>query len=209
MPKTKLARWNTLWCCNPFGLERHSRQIGKRKVTTNMRKKFPKLVVGDAICDRCRLRISKTQVSATTAYTGAESEVGNSTSSDDNKTQTEAGKSSEEEFIPESKESATVSNLNTLLTPLGVSPVSKSKLSRVKSYAHKKAAAINEAINTSIFNVRGDISEGQEIIGQFKEKFETVSTANEKYMILTCLPKSWSENRIRSEFNVSPYILRK
>ena len=67
----------------------------------------------------------------------------------------------------------------------------------------KKATAINEAINTSIFNVRGDISEGQEIIGQFKEKFET---ANEKYMILTCLPKSWSENRIRSEFNVSPYV---
>ena len=203
MPKVKTRNWNHLWCCNPFGVEKHASQVCKRKVTSAMCKKVPHLVVGDGICERCRLKISKIKVYEDAA---TESEVGKSTSEEEC-LQTEAGKStSEEEYAPESKEDVNIGILNKLLTPLGESPISKRKLSRAKSYAQKKATSVNEAIKRDIFHVGGEISEAEEMISQFKEKFSHVKTANEKYQILTCLPRSWSEYKIISEFGVSPYV---
>lgn len=186
-------------------MKRHSNQIGKRKVTANMCNKIPHLVVGDAICHSCRIRISK--MPDIFPVEGApQSDVGTSTSEEECQN-TEAGKStSGEEYVPENMEEATVSNLNVVLTPLGESPISRPKLLRVKSYAERKASAVAQTIKKNIFNVSPEINDGQEIINQFKEKFASVKTANEKYMILTCLPKSWSEHKIISEFGVSPYV---
>lgn len=202
MPKTKKT-WKSLWCCNPFGLERHSKQVGKRKVTLNMCKKVPHLVLGDSICHSCRLKVAKINIPDEDNGT----EVGRSTSEEEG-VHTDAGRStSEEEYVPESTEDR-VSNLNKLLTPLGESPVSKPKLSRVKSYAERKASTVTRAISESIFNIStgSEMNDAQEMINQFKEKFATSKTANEKYMILTCLPKSWSEHKIISEFGVSSYV---
>ena len=49
-------------------------------------------------------------------------------------------------------------------------------------------------------------NDGEEMLTQFKEKFSNVKTANEKYMILMCLPKSWSEQKIMVEFGVSLHV---
>lgn len=199
MPKVKEKSWNTMWCCNPFGLERHSRQMGKRKVTENMRKKVPSLVIGDAICITCSIRIYKMQIKSDET----DSEAPDST--EEERAGTSKRRSSEEEYIPDVPED-TVSVLNTILTPLGESPISKSKLSRVKSYSRRKSASVGRALNTSIFNVPVNKNDGDEMISQFKDKFASVNTAAEKYMILTCLPKSWSEHKISAEFGVSTYV---
>lgn len=47
-----------------------------------------------------------------------------------------------------------------------------------------------------------------EIIDQFKEKFK-ISNKNEKFLILTSLPRSWSCAKIESEFGVTNYMARK
>ncbi|XP_069683601.1 uncharacterized protein [Periplaneta americana] len=86
-----------------------------------MREKIPNLVIGDAICNSCCIKLSKM------------ASVGCSEQSDVRKSSEEEcvpgtyteTKSSEEEYVPpEIKEEATISNLNQL-TPLGQSPVSK------------------------------------------------------------------------------------
>lgn len=191
MPKS-VNKFRRLWCCNPFQLGKHNK-VGKRKVTEEMQKKISHLVPGEVVCHACRLKISKMD----RAYR-----------SDDTETETEVKISSGEEFIPSGTEEETkLSNLNKLLTPLGQSPVSKRKLSRVKSYAQRKANVVNESIN-EILNVTRSSNDGEEIILQFKEKFQAVKSANEKYMILTCLPKSWTEHKIMSEFGVSVHVAR-
>ena len=199
MPKVKEKMWHTLWCCNPFGLEKHSRKVGKRKVTDYMRKKVSSLVIGDAICISCSVRISKMKITSDET----DSEVPKSPT-DEECASTSMRRSSEEEYVPDVADN--VSTLNTILTPLGASPISKSKLSRVKSYSRSKYASVARTLNTSIFNVPVEKNDGDEMISQFKDKFEGVNTAAEKYMILTCLPKSWSEHKICSEFGVSTYV---
>ncbi|PSN35437.1 hypothetical protein C0J52_23001, partial [Blattella germanica] len=153
---------------------------------------MPNLVVGDSICDYCRLKISRMAVSDR---------------SDDPETETEMKKSSEEEYVPPEMEEPTISTLNKVLTPLGQSPVTKRKLSRVKSYVERKARAVNESVH-EMLKVPTRSDDGEEIISQFKEKFKNVNTANEKYSILTCLPKSWTEHKIMTEFGVSLHVAR-
>ena len=94
-------------------------------------------------------------------------------------------RSSEEEYTPDVAVD-TVSTFNTIRR----APISKSKLSRVKSYSRRKSASVNRALKTNIFNVPIEKNDGDEMIEQFKNKFASVNTAVEKYMILTCLPKS-------------------
>ncbi|PSN44708.1 hypothetical protein C0J52_11834 [Blattella germanica] len=127
--------------------------------------------------------------------------------SDDPETETEMKKSSEEEYVPPEMEEPTISTLNKVLTPLGQSPVTKRKLSRVKLYAERKARAVNESVH-EMLNVPTKSEDGEEIISQFKEKFKNVNTENEKYLILTCLRKSWIENKIMTEFGVSLHVAR-
>ncbi|KAJ4432726.1 hypothetical protein ANN_21363 [Periplaneta americana] len=107
-------------------------------------------------------------------------------------------KSSEEEYVsPEIKEEATISNLNQLLTSLGQSPVSKRKCCR-ESNAAREASAVNGTDFSKIFNVGVKSNDGEEMITQFKEKFSNVNSTNEKYVVLTCLPKSWSVNKCQN-----------
>ena len=74
MPKI-VNTFNRLWCCNPFGLEKHKSRVGKRKITEAMRKKISSLVVGEAICDLCRHKISKMPNADLSDSTETESEV--------------------------------------------------------------------------------------------------------------------------------------
>ncbi|PSN43647.1 hypothetical protein C0J52_16667 [Blattella germanica] len=188
MPKV-VNKFKSMWCCNPFELKKHSTRLGKRKVTEGQQKKMPNLVVGDSICDYCRLKISRMAVSDR---------------SDDPETEAEMKKSSEEEYVPPEMEEPTISTLNKVLTPLGQSPVTKRKLSRVKSYAERKAGAVNESVH-EMLNVPTRSDDGEEIISQFKEKFKNVNTANEEY---SSLPKSWTEHKIMTEFGVSLHVAR-
>ncbi|KAJ4430283.1 hypothetical protein ANN_22495 [Periplaneta americana] len=198
MPKSE-SRFRYLWCCNPFGFQGHTRKTGNRKVIEWMREKIPNLVTGDAICSSCCIKLLK----MSSAGCSEQSDLRKSSEEECVPGTDTESKSSEEEYVPlEIKEEATISNLNQLLMPLGQSPVSKRKLSHVKSYAASKASAVNETIS-KIFNVGNKSNDGEEMIAQFKEKFSNVHSTNEKYMVLTCLPKSWIVNKIMSEFGIS------
>ena len=116
--------------------------------------------------------------------------------------------SGEEYAATEAQEEATKSNLNKLLTPLDHSPVLKRKLAHTRSYTVRKASAVTETVNELILNVRNKSDDGKEIIVQFKDKFSSAASAREKYMILMCVPKSWSENKIMAEFGVLLYVAR-
>ncbi|PSN43918.1 hypothetical protein C0J52_03662 [Blattella germanica] len=85
--------------------------------------------------------------------------------SDDPETETEMKKSSEEEYVPPEMEEPTISTLNKVLTPLGQSPVTKRKLSRVKSYTERKARAVNESVH-EMLNVPTKSDDGEEISSQ-------------------------------------------
>ena len=142
MHKVKDKGWNTLWCCNPFGLEKHSRKIGKRKVTEVLREKESSLVLGDVICISCCVRIYKMK-------TKPDETVREASDSNGEECPSTLKRSSEEEYTPDVAVD-TVSTLNTILTPLGESPISKSKLSRVKSYSRRKYTSVDKALKTNI-----------------------------------------------------------
>ena len=48
-----------------------------------------------------------------------------------------------------------------------------------------------------------------EMLQQLKEKFHSTSQNSEKVQILTVLPKSWSIQKIQTEFGVSNFMARK
>ena len=204
MPKYE-KRFRYLWCCNPFGLEGHSRKIGKGKITEGMRENLPHLVLGAAICTPCRIRIYK----KTSADKSGQSVAKNSSEEECvTGIDEESRKRSGDEYVAtEAQEEVTISNLNKLLTTLGHSPVSKRKFARTRCYAVRKASAVAKTVKELIFNVPNKSDDGKQMIAQFKDKFSSAAAAREKYMILTCLPKSWSENKIMTEFGVSLYVL--
>ncbi len=82
-------------------------KLGKRKVTEEMRKKIPHLLVGDSICVGCHLKIAKMTVNIPV----------------ENEEETEVSKStSDDEYLHENQQDASVRSLNQLLTPFGHSP---------------------------------------------------------------------------------------
>ncbi len=90
--------FSRIWCCNPFGLEKQKGRESRSKITERRAKKISNLVVGEAICDLCRLKISKRL---------------NTDLSDSTETDSEVKKSSEEEYVaPGVAEEATISNVN-------------------------------------------------------------------------------------------------
>lgn len=50
------------------------------------------------------------------------------------------------------------------------------------------------------------LSDDNEMLTQLKDKFKETKDSNERYRILTTLPKSWSTYRIMQEFDVSQYM---
>ncbi|XP_065079406.1 uncharacterized protein LOC135702303 [Ochlerotatus camptorhynchus] len=50
------------------------------------------------------------------------------------------------------------------------------------------------------------LSDGNEFLVQLKDKYKETIDSNERYRILTTLPKSWSTYRIMKEFNVSQHM---
>lgn len=47
-----------------------------------------------------------------------------------------------------------------------------------------------------------------EIIQQLKDKFKSYTKNSEKVHVLTVLSRSWTQKRLREEFNASDYMVR-
>ena len=95
--------------------------------------------------------------------------------------------------------------VNQCLIDLGETPVTKRKL-QSKKYSEIKL----EVLTTKFSNiVLGEQRNECEILQQLKEKFHTTSQNSVRVQILTILPKSWSIQKIQTEFEASNFMARK
>lgn len=112
--------------------------------------------------------------------------------------------SSADEFMDDS---AALNALNESIRHLNQSPIQKAKL-RYASYSKQKNQSIKDAIGRKIFGIESDEEQnGIEMLAQLQEKFAD-ATKKEKMLILTTLPRSWSEAKIVANFPVSRYIAK-
>lgn len=98
-----------------------------------------------------------------------------------------------------------VNHLNNALQNTGIEPIDKSRL-RYEGYAREKQNELMEFLSLHVFKVKTD---SNEMIQQLKAKFETTSNRNEKIKMLSILPKSWSADKVASEFEVPIYMAKK
>lgn len=116
--------------------------------------------------------------------------------------------SNEEQFI-----NPDISSFNDTLKSIHSSPLVHKKM-RSENYKQQKFKEVTAKISEEIFrlpcssehavtNVSGD---SIEIIQQLREKYDISTTTNEKYMVLTSVPKSRPVRKIQDEFGVSYYM---
>lgn len=99
---------------------------------------------------------------------------------------------------------AAVTLLNNFLPSIGVEPIDYRELSRVKSYCHNSMDEIASELGRKIFQINKPLESAQwEVIRQLKEKFMITTHRDEKYLILSALPLSWSAFKMRNEFGAS------
>lgn len=100
-----------------------------------------------------------------------------------------------------------VIQLNKLLDIIKVKPIIQKNMRR-QAYCREKMKEIMEGIGEKVFGLPNITVESadQEMLQQLKEKFAQTSTVNEKILILSLLPLSWSAYKIRNEFSCSKYL---
>ncbi len=131
-----------------------------------------------------------------------------SSSSSDKEYSTASSSLNEEQFI-----NLDISSFNDTLKSIDSSPLVHKKM-RSENYKQQKFKEVTTKISEEIFRLpcssehaATDISgDSIEIIQQLREKYYISTTTNEKYMILTSVPKSWSVRKIQDEFGVSYYM---
>lgn len=62
---------------------------------------------------------------------------------------------------------------------------------------------------TSLTNLSEEEQYFHEMMQQLKQKFATSSSYNEKMLVLSVVPKSWSISKIATEFNCTQHLARK
>lgn len=126
------------------------------------------------------------------------------TSSDSNVSSSQESVLSHSEFM-EYDVASIVSLLNDAIQNTEIEPIDVSRL-RYNSYAREKQNELIQFLSSHVFKVQTDSSE---MIQQLKDKFETTSNRDEKIKMLSILPKSWSADKVASEFKVPIYMAKK
>lgn len=111
------------------------------------------------------------------------------------------------------EKSQAIETLNTSLSLIDETPVKRKRLSE-KKYPEIKFKKVTEAFRTKLLGLSPEnpiqtINNGQEIINQLKEKFNSTTNKSLKIQILTTLPKSWTLKQIETEFGVTNLLLEK
>ena len=199
--KKKIMDKNWLiFCCNPLKMESHWVKKDLRNVTSWMIDLNYGIKEGMKICSACRKIISKER-HLDNEYTETEND------------NAKPGRSGDPEFMDVDE---SFQLLNKSLISMGESPIVKKKCENSKKYRQEKMEKIKSKLNDKFFQGENasyekecDCDESQnEIINQFKEKFK-IANKNEKFLILTSLPKSWSCARVEKEFGVGNYTARR
>lgn len=172
--------------CKPLSSKKCSKSL--RIVQNLMFERCSSISQGDYICDSCRNDLSKTPIVEIPYDESVE------------ETNDETFRTSDTVFEA----------LNTFLTKVDESPVTKKKL-RTKEYATSKLFKIENLLKTNAFEMVPRVENNDStIIEQLKSKFRSSTDRKEKTTILTLVPKNWPTSRILKEFEGSfPYNKRK
>ena len=204
-------------CCKPFPdlacsgklfqltesiIEKFKAQKCKAELNTTLK-----------ICDRCRRRAYKEEQSTT--------EPQPSTSQYDLEEVPSAASinsaSSEASVAAEYSRAHNIELFNKGIAGINVSPISAKKTRNV-NYPREKYLDISRGIKKQIFGFPADeedpellktkAAELDEVITKMIEQFaEPDCTRNEKVRLLSVLPKSWSKEKIASQFKANKYIV--
>lgn len=97
-------------------------------------------------------------------------------------------------------------NLNEMLVLMGLSKLDEKKMHN-RNYKEEMLMKTYKALAKYVFD--GVELEKDEIIPQFKAKFEQTINRREKVEILSCLPNSWNPYKVSKTFNVSYHMAQK
>ena len=192
-------------CCNPFKKPGHNVQKKSlRSITSKMCTMYPEygLTPDSRICDNCRKQLAKKTTSA--PLPSVENDPISSSSS------TSITSPEITELHVQDDEIERLESLKTVskcLEKLGETPMTMRKI-RSKKYAKNKLSKITEKMD-KIFIDECKSGDDQEIVLQLKEKFHAVSDRSVKTQILTILPKSWSIQKVQTEFGATNFMVRK
>lgn len=211
-------------CCNPFGKHgiRHNCKKVNHTVIAAAQAINISLNTNQNICSSCRKRIIEknkkkgtqkielvdfdVEVTTPMELSGGEtteSKVESDHGSNDKIDSSDS--SSHSEFEPSIDKMEKIKKLNALLMQLNLETVNTKKL-RSTSYAKSVLAQLNNKLSElfGVFDER--ITEREEIVLQLKGKFAETSDQNDRFRVLSVLPKSWSINRIQSEFQTTHHM---
>ena len=166
-----------------------------RPVTKWMREKNSTIQVGSKICNTCRKKLAK---ESNTPKCDVDAETVGSSSP------TPSDSVSDHEIEYEHSEAIGV--VNQCLVDLGETPVTKRKL-QSKKYKERKLEVLTTKMSEVLLSEKQN--DESEMLQQLKEKFHSTSQNSMKVQILTVLPKSWSIQKIQTEFGVSNFMARK
>lgn len=207
------------FCCNPFknhGSRRKCRKINYQiieaakaiNISLNRERK---------LCNSCRVKIlshkNVESVESVEVQGEQEEEVGEDAESsaclEPMETSGESSSPSEfEDPIDQTDKVEVMKSLNTLLSQLKIETVDSKKL-RYSTFPKAVIAQLNDKLS-DLFGLSDErIIERNEMVSQLKAKFAETNDRNDRFRILSVLPKSWSINRIQTEFQATQHMARK
>lgn len=203
-------------CCNPYQKSSHSGVMDVIKVTTKIRDQIVLLGLpttkSELVCNSCRKQLMH-----------ASPNVLSSSGSDDNENRCNVD--DERPATPQIEGADARISLNESLLSMQVSPVQQSQLRSTIS-KKRKFATVATALASNVFQIEPEeasaalaanvshteaehVDAGNEMLQQFKAKLEQATTSDDKYLVLTALPNSWSIRKIQYEMNVPFNIARR
>jgi hypothetical protein len=200
-------------CCDPY--TQHKKIIRKslRKISLAMAEnnRHLRLTPGKSLCSYCYNKVSKESCTSTFVPSTPAQDVLNYSMDS-----VASCSSFQQEEVLQS--------VNVACSALGVSAIKLKKLSQQQRPAAAKRKVervcenllnkIHVGLSLDIEDVHSESDykdsddELIELINRLKTKFESVSCTDDKVKILSLIPKSWSIEKICSEFNTSAYMVK-
>lgn len=209
-------------CANPLGLPHKGKWEPKLANKGDLeRAKLLRLNInkGDYLCVSCHFdvhRVAKKHIAdsaerdnlegETTDALPQESETGSQASSSTAQCSQEKKAPSNISDLPIDLNNS-IECLNESFVSLLQSPIKRRQM-RSDTYKKRKLQQLNDAVAKKVFRVEVK-NDGEEMIEQFKTKMGQAISNSEKYLILTCLPKSWTIKKIMDEFGVSLFMAKR
>lgn len=210
-------------CCDPFNLKKCTKQL--IAIRPSIRSKLVTLnVQGNNICSSCNIKISKLKVSQQIEPTESSCVVGKDCEFDLSSASTDASDSeSVQESDTEPAEYEKLELINSLnrdiLPALKLTPIKTQKISSEK-YTIQKLLDLTSSLKRMFGSQKDSLTLNElehqtskaeqfdEFINKLKVKFAESNTKDEKYQILTLLPKEWSARKIEKEFGCSFHMAK-